>query len=244
MTRLALACIAALWLFVLWVESLPMPVVGSGEDYPVNSRPFLARSSDQGLSGLREAPWKREDCPGRVAPKPGIVGLWEWATGTTARSGERVTQATPGADAGRGIQFEPYLLRPVAAGWGQEPGPLTFSSSLPDSLPSNETHQDGPSASDRSGRARTAMTVRLTWYTDRGTTRWGCVAGPGIVASDPSVISPMSIVLLDGDEYLVCDTGDFTGAWLDFWVPSVQAGRELVARFGKYVEIEILGGVK
>ncbi|MDO8672480.1 MAG: hypothetical protein Q7O66_13775 [Dehalococcoidia bacterium] len=87
--------------------------------------------------------------------------------------------------------------------------------------------------------ART-LTVRLTYYTDRGTTRWGCEAGPGIVATDPEIIPPRSVIRFDGREWLACDTGGFSNAWLDVWVASEAEGRDLARRYGKYTEIEIM----
>lgn len=90
------------------------------------------------------------------------------------------------------------------------------------------------------GRSVRPIRVRLTFYTDRGTTRYGCTAGPGIVAVDPEVIKPMSTIRWNGQEYLACDTGGMVrGPHIDVWMPTLASGWDMLSRYGEEVMVEV-----
>ena len=90
--------------------------------------------------------------------------------------------------------------------------------------------------SDRSGRR---FIVRVTYYLDRGTTRYGCPTLPGMAATDPTIIPPGTIFRIEGWPYLLyaCDIGNFNGRWVDVWVRDIEEGQRL-ASLGQYLELE------
>lgn len=222
MNRLALACVCLLYLVVGWVQTWPdglLPVRAGGATSPA------FQGAGQADGGFAEAVWLR----------PAFV-----------EAGESSLVQSAGVVSEMSLRANPDLIPPPDNTYLQpvEMSERSASDGMvavgvggpgPDSAPGGV----GPErewVSDRSGRV---MEVRATWYTDRGTTRYNCNAGPGIVAVDPSVIPPMSIIRFDGASYLACDTGTGRGAWVDFWQPSEAAGRAFTARYGDYAEVEI-----
>jgi 3D (Asp-Asp-Asp) domain-containing protein len=87
------------------------------------------------------------------------------------------------------------------------------------------------------------LTVRVTFYIDRGKTRYGCPTLPGMAATDPEVIPPGTFFRLRGwpDLFYACDTGDLVrGRHVDLWMPSEEKGKEFIRRVGERAEIEII----
>lgn len=119
----------------------------------------------------------------------------------------------------------------------------TADSLLHDDTRTRDSNDSNSDSNSSMGKVAQKVAVRLTFYIDRGKTRWGCDAGPGIASTDPTVILPMTRFRVVGwpGEWLACDTGGgVLGAWVDVWMPSMEAGREFTRVVGKYGEIEIL----
>jgi 3D (Asp-Asp-Asp) domain-containing protein len=79
------------------------------------------------------------------------------------------------------------------------------------------------------------MTVYATGYCLKGTTATGLPVGPGIVATDPSVIPLGTRMTIPGyGEGVAADTGSgIRGRMIDVWIKSCAAA----AAFGRAVTI-------
>ncbi len=202
--RLALLLVVVLWLAVGWAQSLPdglVPVRPSQQSrfglYP-SWAGLQDMGAGEGVAGRRVSSWEQ----GQSLPVT--------STGTEV---ERVAQlvATPNA---RTMLWEVDRSRPatlylrpriVAGGKASSLPKLGEAEPVVEPLPQYEASvlllllpdapiiatdtREGHPESDRSG-SRYITGVYLTFYTDRGTTKYGCAAGQGIAATDPDVIPP------------------------------------------------------
>jgi 3D (Asp-Asp-Asp) domain-containing protein len=90
-----------------------------------------------------------------------------------------------------------------------------------------------PSGPDPSSAPGSTLTVTATAYSLAGTTATGLPTGPGICATDPSVIPLGTRFSVPGyGECLAADTGGAViGDTVDLWMPPAQAtawGRQTV----------------
>ena len=83
------------------------------------------------------------------------------------------------------------------------------------------------------------MTLRLTYYHDRGITASGAQAGPGVAACSADLPFGTILRLPDGRRVTCQDRGLLHEPWLDVWVATPVEGRALAGQFGDYVNVVI-----
>lgn len=91
-------------------------------------------------------------------------------------------------------------------------------------------------------QAQEVVTVRVTYYTDAGTTYSGTRTRPGVAACSWNYAIGTRIRFADGREVVCEDRGRLgSSGWVDVWVPSLAEGRAGVAgNYGNHATVEIL----
>lgn len=91
-------------------------------------------------------------------------------------------------------------------------------------------------------QAQEVVTVRVTYYTDAGTTYSGTRTRPGVAACSWNYAIGTRLRFADGRE-VVCEDRGALGAtgWVDVWVGSLAEGRAGVAgAYGNYTTVEVV----
>jgi hypothetical protein len=91
-------------------------------------------------------------------------------------------------------------------------------------------------------QAQEAATVRVTYYTDRGTTYSGSHTRPGVAACSWNYDLGTRLRFSDGREVVCEDRGRLGSAgWIDVWVSSPAEGRAGVAlAYGTHATVEVI----
>jgi cystine transport system substrate-binding protein len=127
---------------------------------------------------------------------------------------------------------------PVAASTPSDADPSSVDSSVPPPAPVESISSPtttAPTAAPPPPRPGGTMTVYATGYCLKGTSATGLPVGPGIVATDPSVIPLGTRMTIPGyGEGVAADTGGgIQGRRIDVWIKSCAAA----AAFGRTVTI-------
>jgi 3D (Asp-Asp-Asp) domain-containing protein/peptidoglycan hydrolase CwlO-like protein len=161
-----------------------------------------------------------------------IVRLEQRAAQARARAQEiaRAASAAPAAHAASAVSA-PEPAQPTAD--------TTVDSSIPPPAPvesvAGATTPTAPTAAPPPPRPGGTMTVYATGYCLTGTTATGLPVGPGIVATDPSIIPLGTRMTIPGyGEGVAADTGGaIQGKRIDVWIKSCSAA----AAFGRTVTV-------
>lgn len=91
-------------------------------------------------------------------------------------------------------------------------------------------------------QAQESVTVRVTFYTDSGTTYSGTRTRSVVAACSWNWAIGTRFRFPDGREVVCEDRGQLgSSGWLDIWVPSLADGRAGVAQaYGSHVSVEVL----
>jgi hypothetical protein len=94
----------------------------------------------------------------------------------------------------------------------------------------------------RLASAQEGLTVRTTYYVDRGTTYSGTQTRPGVAACSWNLAAGTVLRFPDGRTVTCEDRGQLGSAgWVDVWVPSLDAGRrEIAGVYGDYTRVEVV----
>lgn len=92
-------------------------------------------------------------------------------------------------------------------------------------------------------QAQENLTVRTTFYVDRGTTHSGTQARPGVAACSWGFATGTVLRFSDGRTVTCEDRGALGNGvgWVDVWVPSLEVGRrEIAGVYGTHATVEVL----
>lgn len=93
------------------------------------------------------------------------------------------------------------------------------------------------------GAAQESLTVRTTYYVDRGTTHSGSQTRPGVAACSWGFATGTVLRFPDGRTVTCEDRGALGNGmgWVDVWVASLETGRrEIAGVYGDYTRVEVV----
>ncbi|HXE85527.1 MAG TPA: hypothetical protein VN524_01870 [Hyphomicrobiaceae bacterium] len=92
-------------------------------------------------------------------------------------------------------------------------------------------------------QAQESLTVRTTYYVDRGTTHSGTQTRAGVAACSWGFATGTVLRFSDGRTVTCEDRGRLGNdqGWVDVWVPSLEVGRrEIAGVYGTHATVEVL----